>query len=82
MNDKVLAEKQWSHVLFQRGNTYLLTMISGGPVQVDHTVQLPEALALGVASQPQQMQALVQECLSGSLPPGVLSHAAPVWPAA
>ena len=82
MTDKVLAEERWSHVLFQRGNSYLLTMLSGGPVQVDRTVELPEALAVSLTDDPQQLQVLVRECLSGSLPPGACASAAPVWPSA
>ena len=82
MADRVIAEERWSHVLFQRDSAYLLTFLSGGPVEVDHTIRLPEALALSVAHHPDQLGSLVEQCRGGSLPVGAEPYGSPAWPAA
>jgi hypothetical protein len=40
MSDEIISEERWSYVLFSRKGEWLLTFLSGGPVEVDHTVRL------------------------------------------
>ena len=40
MTVRVIAEKPWSYVLFERGNDWILTLLIGGVVEVDVSVRL------------------------------------------
>ena len=79
--NEVLAEEPWSYILFRQGRTYLLTYLSGGVVELDYTVELPETLALELAQQPDQLRVLVWQCRCGELPQGVRHASCVTWPA-
>jgi len=57
----VIAEKRWSHVLFDDGKGWILTLLIGGVVEVDVSIRLTLAEIDEVKRDPSFVDRLVRE---------------------
>lgn len=78
---KVIDEKPWSHVLMERGEDWILTLlIRSGPVENDVTIKLSENEIRAIKSDKGAIQTLLAEVRDDKGKFSEREIRPPVWP--
>lgn len=78
----VIAEKRWSHVLFDDGKGWVLTLLIGGVVEVDVSIRLTNDEIDSIKRDGSFIERLVYEVRQHRDNFSAREISPPVWPAA
>ena len=76
----VIAEERWSHVLFDDGQGWVLTLLMGGVVDIDVSIRLTTQEIAQIRSDPAQLKQLVRSVQQGRNAFAAREIRPPVWP--
>jgi len=76
----IICEERWSYVVFLQGDTAYLTFLTGGVVEVDHSVQLSESELLSVKANLAGASDLVRRLSSNQEELSARELPSPIWP--
>ena len=76
----IICEERWSYVVFLQGDNAYLTFLTGGVVEVDHSVQLSESELLSVKANLTCASDLVRRLSSNQEELSARELPSPIWP--